>query len=458
MRVLMVSPYPPVRDGIAAYAVQEVARLRREGHDVEVLSPGPSAAHHHLDLVARRGPVALAARMRAFDRVIVQFHPDVFYPAGATTGRHVATSLALSAAFAAAAAAGGDVEVRVHEADYTLSPRSPRAMAMGLMWRQVRRVVVHTEAERASFAATFGLDPAKVAVAAHGSHFSARTTLDRAGARRRLGLPDDEVVFLSIGFIQPHKGFDRAVRAFARTPYMGARLEVVGSVRVEEPEYLDHLDELRALVAATPGVELREGYLSDEAFDVWLVAADVVVLPYRHIWSSGVMERAAMFDRPVIASRVGGLAAQAAPGTVLVDDDDELAAAMRAAMRTPRPDLASMAESHGDDGWPAPGASRAEVMATIKARAGTRRRVQASEDGLGAAVTSMATSSPASPLARVRPLVLPVPAGPASRRLVKRLARRLTAWQVDPIVAHVNRLHRATLEALSSPGRTPDGG
>lgn len=45
--------------------------------------------------------------------------------------------------------------------------------------------------------------------------------------------------------------------------------------------------ELRALVAATPGAMLREGYLSDETFDVWLVAADLVVLPYRHIWSSG---------------------------------------------------------------------------------------------------------------------------------------------------------------------------
>jgi hypothetical protein len=41
MRILMVSPYPPIRDGIAAYAVQTVAALRREGHEVEVPPPGP---------------------------------------------------------------------------------------------------------------------------------------------------------------------------------------------------------------------------------------------------------------------------------------------------------------------------------------------------------------------------------------------------------------------------------
>jgi hypothetical protein len=52
VRILVVTPYPPLRDGIASYAVQLVARLRREGNDVTVLSPGPSAAHLHLDLRA----------------------------------------------------------------------------------------------------------------------------------------------------------------------------------------------------------------------------------------------------------------------------------------------------------------------------------------------------------------------------------------------------------------------
>ncbi|MBW3642750.1 MAG: glycosyltransferase family 4 protein [Actinobacteria bacterium] len=451
VRILMVTPYPPARDGIAAYAVQEVARLRREGHDVEVLSPTPSAAHHHLDLARRCAPLALAARLRSYDRVIVQFHPDVFYPPGATPGRHVETSIALAGAFAAAAAAGGEVEVRVHEADYNLSRRSLRALGMRLMWRQVRRVVVHTEAERGSFAATFGISPAGLAVADHGSHFSPRTTLDRAGARRRLGLPEDETMFLAIGFIQPHKGFDRAVRAFARVRPPRARLEVVGSVRVEEPAYLDHLDELRALVGATPGAALREGYLSDEAFDVWLVAADVVVLPYRHIWSSGVLERASMFDRPVIATRVGGLAAQAPPGTVLVEDDDELAEAMQAAARrsTPPPPPSRLEALP----WPPPGASRGEVMAVVQGRAEAERRVR----GTAAPLAPGPRSAGASVLARLPPLRSPVPAGRPSRRLVKRLTRRLVAWQVDPIVAHVNRLHRAVLDAVSAPDQRLGG-
>lgn len=106
----MVTPYPPVRDGIANYAVQEVKRLRADGHDVEVLSPEPSAAHHHLELTSRRGPLALAKRTGAYDRVIVQFHPDMFFPVLATYRRRLETTLGLLAAFRTA----HDVEVRVH--------------------------------------------------------------------------------------------------------------------------------------------------------------------------------------------------------------------------------------------------------------------------------------------------------------------------------------------------------
>ncbi|HJV09637.1 MAG TPA: glycosyltransferase family 4 protein, partial [Acidimicrobiales bacterium] len=325
MRVLMVTPYPPLRDGIAAYAVQSVARLRAEGVDVEVLSPDPSAAHQHLDLRGARGPLALAKRVRNYDKVIVQFHPDMFFPVPCDAWRFVAVSAGLEAVFRAAR----DLEVRVHEADYQ-SGRGDgvAARAARRMWAAAPHIVVHSEAERRAFCEGFGLAPERVAVVDHGADFVRYTTADRAEARTSLGVPDDEFMFLSIGFIQPHKGFDRAVRAFAGLGGQGCRLDVVGSVRVEERPYLDYHDELAALAAATPGATLHTRWLSDEEFDRWLVASDVVVLPYRTIWSSSVLERAALFGRPVIVTAVGGLAGQSAGRAVVVEDDEALRAAL----------------------------------------------------------------------------------------------------------------------------------
>ena len=55
----MVTPYAPNRDGIAAYAVQEVRERRQDEEDLVVLSPGATAAHLHLVLGDLRGVLAL---------------------------------------------------------------------------------------------------------------------------------------------------------------------------------------------------------------------------------------------------------------------------------------------------------------------------------------------------------------------------------------------------------------
>ncbi|MCW2623040.1 MAG: glycosyltransferase [Frankiales bacterium] len=448
----MVSPYPPLRDGIAAYAVQAVAALRAEGHDVEVLSPGPSAAHHHLDLAGPRGALALARRVRNYDRVIVQFHPDIFYRLHGSARDRLKTSLALTAAFRRAR----HVEVRLHEIDYRTGRLSgPGGLASRLLWRSVDRVTVHTDGERDEFIKAFGVRPDRVVLAPHGEHFARRTRHDRASARRSLGLPEHGHVFLAIGFIQPHKGFDRAVRAFAGLGAEGAQLHVVGSVRVEEPAYVAHLDELRNLVEATAGAHLHTGFVSDELFDRWVVASDTVVLPYRHIWSSGVMERAALYGVPVLATAVGGLAEQAGQheDVTLVSDDAELRTAMWTLVRGEAESPAAVRES-----WPvAEGESlQAAVQADVRRRA-ARRRGSVLAPGRAAAVAGgdagtqrfASASSASAPLRRVHPLQLPSAQAPRpGAALVKRVVRRVTAWQMDPVVHQVNALREATVEAL----------
>jgi glycosyltransferase involved in cell wall biosynthesis len=443
--MLVVSPYAPARDGIAAYALQSVATLRAEGHDVEVLSPGPSAAHHHLDLRGWKGPLALAKRVREYDRVVVQFHPDVFYPLRGSGRGHLAVSLGLLAAFKAAR----HVDLVVHELDYEIGRRGGLAgRAMGRMLSAATRVVVHTEPEATALHDAFGVPRSRIETVDHGAHFLRRTTLDSAAARARFGIDDSELVFLAIGFIQPHKGFDRAIAAFAQVRTSGCRLEIVGSVRVEEPEFVEYLEQLQTMAAATPGVTVRPGFVTDDEFDAWLVAADVVVLPYRRIWSSGVLERAALYDRPVIATSVGGLPEQARANTVVVDDDDGLVRAMRAVIADRAPASAAAA---GD--WAFGEVDRETVMAEIRARAAADRGGPVARANGAAHAPGAARAS--APLRRLPSLEAPAPRSLSPLALlVKRVARRVTGWQIDPVVEHVNRLQQAAVEATE---RAADG-
>lgn len=421
----MVTPYPPIRDGIGAYAVQWVARLRAEGHEVEVLSPGPSAAHHHLDLQGWRGPLALLRRVRSYDKVIIQFHPDVFYPQPFDKWTWAAVSAGLTVVFRAAR----DLEVRVHETDYAAGRgEGVLARAARAMWAAAPHVSVHTEAERHVFSDAFDVPIDRIQVVDHGAYFVRSTSLDRGAARQGLGIPPGQFMFLSIGFIQPHKGFDRSIRGFAGLGPRGCRLDVVGSLRLEDPPTIAHREELEALAAHTPGATLHVGYVSDEEFDRWIVASDVVVLPYRWISSSGVLERAALYNRPTIVTS-GALEAQAGSSAVVVADDAELARAMwRAAGYSPPPSGPTW--NRGSD------ADYDTVMAGIRRRA--RQQHPWPDDG--------AASNGFSPAALATVFTPPHPVGRRSAVALKRVVQRLTNWQLTPVYRELQLLHEAVTE------------
>ena len=52
---------------------------------------------------------------------------------------------------------------------------------------------------------------------------------------------------------------------------------------------------------------LREDYIPDDETEVYFKAADVLALPYRHIYQSGVLFLGYSFGLPVLAADVGSL-------------------------------------------------------------------------------------------------------------------------------------------------------
>ncbi|HWJ97275.1 MAG TPA: glycosyltransferase family 4 protein [Acidimicrobiales bacterium] len=468
-RILVVSPYPPVRDGIGAYAVQQVRALRRQGHHVEVVSPWPSAAHHHLSLEGPKGARALKKLMAGFDRVIVHFHPDVFYANPSTPTSRISTGTALASAFRS----GPPVEIRLHEVDrrwasateqVEASSRSgfvatqvfeQAARASRAVFKAADEITVHVPEHERMMVDQFGVAPGRVRLVDHGEDFTRRVPDDQAVARASLGLPADGHVFVCIGFIQPHKGFDRAATAFRGLGDKGASLHVVGSVRVDDPAALDHQRELEALESQIPGVHLHLGFVSDEAFDRWIVAADTVVLPYRHIWSSSVAERARLYDRPVIATRVGGLADQIGehPANTVVDDNAGLARAMAAAVGAVGAD--GDAARSAAPTWTFTGPiDRDTVMAEITRRAAAQRGVRLKPVTAQPGAAAARSSAPAHVATPLRRLGLNPPPPPTSARpgvsTVKRLIRRVIAWEVDPLREQLVDLQRAAVKAAET--------
>jgi glycosyltransferase involved in cell wall biosynthesis/SAM-dependent methyltransferase len=425
VRVLLVGPYPPARDGIATYAAQIAAELRRQGNRVEVVSPEPSAAQRHLNYRSFRGPLRLLRLSRRAERTLVEFYPELFFYS-------LRLRFLLHWPFMAAFLAfGRDVELVVHEAPYQAlrqAPGLPGGVARAL-WRALltlpERTFVHTEWERREMAGSVGLEHQRIKLLEHHRSFTRHTRLSRAEARRELGLREDEFCFLCIGFLQYHKGFDRAVRALSRLPGEHLRLDIVGSGRLVSPEIEYYVAELRALVAATPRARLHEGYVSDHAFDCWLQACDVVVLPYRDIWSSGVLARARLFERPLIVSEAGGLPDQTGSLGTVVRGDEELCRAMAEAAEVPcLPAVPAGEESAEHD----------ELLSYEEAVELVRKRASAERGH-----SDLEVSTPISARDRLPHFTLPDPnLGGAARASLKRTIARLTRWQLAPLVRQLN--------------------
>ena len=71
------------------------------------------------------------------------------------------------------------------------------------------------------------------------------------------------------------------------------------------------LDETRpefdSLVAADPRVKVFGGFIENDEMQLYLEAADIVVLPYREILNSGSAILALTFDRPVLLPAQGSM-------------------------------------------------------------------------------------------------------------------------------------------------------
>jgi hypothetical protein len=102
-----------------------------------------------------------------------------------------------------------------------------------------------------------------------------------------------------------------------------------------------------------------------------------------------------------------------------------------------------------------PEPDRDEIQAEIQRRAAVRSAGSSGEAARRAGPEANLPGTAASrPLLALPPLHPAPPRSPkAGVGLVKRVVHKLVGWQIDPVIEHVNRLHRAVLEAIESQDR-----
>ena len=183
------------------------------------------------------------------------------------------------------------------------------------LFRWADAVHVHDEEARLSLERLYGRRR-RVYVVPHASYVGAYpNSCTRLEARQRLGLAEDEFVYLCLGQMRRYKGIEDLIAAFRGLPAGQNRLVLAGNVH--DPTYGDELARLTRGDAKVVG---WFRYVGDAELQYFMNACDVCVLPYRDVTTSGAAILAFSFGRSIVAPAMAGFTKLVAEGRGIAYD------------------------------------------------------------------------------------------------------------------------------------------
>ncbi|SDE35487.1 D-inositol-3-phosphate glycosyltransferase [Blastococcus fimeti] len=219
----------------------------------------------------------------------------------------------------------------------------PRSRVIGeeQVVAEADRLIANTDEEARQLVRLYGADPARTLVVPPGVDLDRFSPGDRAAARRAVGMPQDAVVLLFVGRIQPLKAPDvllhTAARLLADDPALRSRLRV-HVVGAPSGSGLDAPEQLQKLAGSLGIADVVTFFppLPPERLAEHYRAADVTVVPSHNESFGLVALESQACGTPVVAAAVGGLPTAVRDGVsgVLVAGHDpaDYAVAVRAVL------------------------------------------------------------------------------------------------------------------------------
>lgn len=195
--------------------------------------------------------------------------------------------------------AGMKVILTVHDIESFGHARSSRIKRLALAGASA--LMFHNRFSKAEFERLGGTTSVPSAIIPHGHYVDAYPEpMPRTRARRLLGLPSEDMVFLFFGNPREEKGLDLLLRALVDLKDRpGWRLVTAGKMKPPQQAYFRDLVDRLGL---SDRVRLDAKHVSDEEALAYYGAADLVVVPYRRVYESGVTIMSMSLGRAVLVS------------------------------------------------------------------------------------------------------------------------------------------------------------
>lgn len=173
--------------------------------------------------------------------------------------------------------------------------------------RRAQGIVVHNTISNQSVLNLVPEAVHKISIIPHGNYLEhVKEAPSLEDARKILGIPFDSQVALFFGQIKKVKGLDILLHAWKDVVKNNSKALLVVAGRLWKEDFKYYLD-ITEQCCLENSVKFDIRYIPDDEALLYYSAADVIVLPYRKIYQSGVLLMALSHAKAVVVSNLPGM-------------------------------------------------------------------------------------------------------------------------------------------------------
>ena len=203
----------------------------------------------------------------------------------------------------------------------------------------VNEVIVHNHSAT-NCLAILDSNSQKLNIIPHGHYRQVyQPAIDSTEARRKLNLPIDGCLYLNLGMIRPYKGIEHLLQIWQQYQFL-----TIDSTLIIAGKPLDtaYGATISALATKTEKVILQADFIPPANMHLYFSAADVVVLPFTNILTSGSLILAMSYSKPIVAPCSEGIKETLQTANDLLYDPSDRQGLLKALKASTQIDLAEL--------------------------------------------------------------------------------------------------------------------
>ena len=181
------------------------------------------------------------------------------------------------------------------------------AFAFRCIYKLVDKIIVHSDNDILILRNEFNIEEKKIDKIEHGNYdfFPKESAKKMNTLRKNFGIDKHDKVMLCFGSIRRYKGIDKLIDSYKHFRMEGKRCKILVVGKNLDVQYTHEIKENIRRNKLEKDIIIHDKYVLFEDVRNYFMISDIVVLPYEHIYDSGVLRIAFSCEKPLLSTKIG---------------------------------------------------------------------------------------------------------------------------------------------------------